>query len=125
MSSDIIFTLCGSRRNLVEMRKAESHLELVGVMTFTMPDPLPLTIEEKMFVDKLHMGKIDRSVGIYVIDCNEDGKKYVGESTPREIDYAVKKGLFVAYHSVWKDKYQRMRLVALEWRDKYIKDRRI
>lgn len=125
MSSDIIFTLCGSRRNLVEMRKAESHLELVGVMTFTMPDPLPLTIEEKMFVDKLHMGKIDRSVGIYVIDCNEDGKKYVGESTSREIDYAVKKGLFVAYHSVWKDKYQRMRLVALEWRDKYIKDRRI
>lgn len=47
----------------------------------------------KSMLDQLHLRKIDISDGIHVI--NKDG--YIGTSTAREIDYAIKLGKAVTY----------------------------
>lgn len=88
-----IITLCGStkfKKEFLEITKKQS-LEgkiVLSVGLFNHADSEKVTEEQKIMLDELHLRKIDLSDSIYVIDVN----KYIGESTKREIEYALKNG---------------------------------
>jgi len=85
-----IITLCGSTKFKKEYLEWQWKLTLAGYVVLTVggwphAEGWNITPEEKQLVDRLHIEKISMSEAIYVI--NPGG--YVGESTRREIDYAV------------------------------------
>jgi hypothetical protein len=53
----------------------------------------PMTDEDKLRLDRLHLAKIDMADEVLVV--NPGG--YIGESTRREIEYAARTGKPVAY----------------------------
>lgn len=53
----------------------------------------PLTDEDKIMLDELHLRKIDISDSVLVINTNG----YIGDSTRREIEYATARGKPVRY----------------------------
>jgi len=100
-----IITLCGSVKFWDEYRKWNAILTLKGYVVFSCglslksgyedilaEFPKPLN-EIKKNLDYIHLRKIDLSDGIFVL--NVDG--YIGESTKREIEYAISKGKTVEY----------------------------
>lgn len=104
----IVTTLCGSTRFVEAHHMALMHLSLSGRIVIpcglygheNIPhgarhitndgDPLNTT---KQRLDALHLRKIDISDGIYVVNPGF----YVGESTKREIQYAIEHGKTVEY----------------------------
>jgi hypothetical protein len=60
---------------------------------FSHADKIELTDDQKLVLDALHMRKIELADAVFVI--NEGG--YIGESTAREIDHAVRTGKPVNY----------------------------
>ena len=93
-----IITLCGSTRFKEEYEKANRDLTLAGnivisVGLFGHADKFPLTPEQKAGLDEIHLRKIDLSDEVFVV--NPGG--YIGNSTMREINYAVLHGKTVRY----------------------------
>jgi len=59
-------------------------------------DKEEVTLEVKNFLDLLHLRKIDMADEVLVINC--DG--YIGQSTRKEITYAIGKSKLVRYWSI-------------------------
>ncbi len=95
-----IVTLCGSTRfkkeflDVAEKLSSEGRVVLMP-STFSHAEDKRLSEEEARELDEGHIRKIDNSNGICVIDVGG----YIGGSTKREIDYAIKKGKSVRYYS--------------------------
>lgn len=95
-----IVTLCGSSKFRDEFYHVNRELTLKGYIVLSLGVfshseigfPL-LTDDEKIMLDELHFRKIDMSDEIHVI--NRGG--YIGDSTRREIEYALKCGIQVTY----------------------------
>jgi len=92
-----IVTLCGSTRFRAEMTEANRRLTLAGYLVFApgvfAHDGDEITDVQKAALDRLHFQKIDRAAWIYVV--NPGG--YIGESTRREVEYAIRTGKTVQY----------------------------
>lgn len=85
-----IVTLCGSTKFRDDFHAANARLTrdgriVLSVGFFMHSEVTPLTAEQKMALDQLHFRKIDASDGIYVVNVGG----YIGQSTAREIAYAV------------------------------------
>lgn len=98
-----IITLCGSTKFKEEFEKANRDLTLAGnlvisVGVFGHHDKIEITEQEKEMLDNIHFKKIDLADEIFVI--NKDG--YIGSSTKREIEYAMKSGKTVNYLETMK-----------------------
>lgn len=93
-----VVTICGSMRYSKEMMRISEELELKNgyAVIQCVYDIDGLINEEfdKSSLDRIHKKKIDISDAIYVI--NIDG--YIGNSTKKEIEYAVSNGKEVIYH---------------------------
>lgn len=88
-----IVCLCGSTRFKEAFEKASREETLAGrivlsVGLFAHADGITLTPEQKDALDQLHLRKIDMADEILVLNVGG----YVGESTQREIEYAVEHG---------------------------------
>ena len=95
-----VVTLCGSTKFKNEFEKAMKDLTLLGnvvisVGCFGHQDPDPLLWEKKNsgMLDRMHRQKIDMADWIFVV--NPGG--YIGESTRKEIDYAISQGKSVEF----------------------------
>ena len=99
MESKVI-TLCGSMRYAKEMMKIAYELEVKkGYAVIQCVYPVDgITYEDADFpmLDTIHRKKIDISDAIYVV--NIDG--YIGNSTKKEIEYALRNGKEVIYHEL-------------------------
>jgi hypothetical protein len=95
-----IITLCGSTRFMKEFKEVERALTLEGKI------PLPPAIygkaedieypeELSKHLFDLHLDKIRISNGIFVIDV--EGK--LGDSTKKEIEFAIKNKKTIKYYS--------------------------
>lgn len=105
LSTPVVICLCGSTRFTEAYRKANFDETLAGRIILSIgcnlktdSDWLKDKSEAEMDaikqrLDQLHFRKIDMADGILVI--NVDG--YIGESTKREIAYAVRRGRSVRY----------------------------
>ena len=93
-----IVTICGSTRfkdaflEAARTLTTEGHMAL-SVGYFQQADGIELSESFKGMLDELHLRKIDASDFIYVVNVGG----YIGESTRREIDYAVSLGKPVVY----------------------------
>jgi hypothetical protein len=89
-----IVCICGSARFMAEMRAANRHLTLSGIVVVAPceADEAP-TPEQKIVLDALHLRKVDLADRVLIV--NPGG--YVGESTRREIEYAEAAGKTVTF----------------------------
>ena len=94
-----IITLCGSTRFKEQYIAEEKRLTLEGNIVISVGlfghsgDPEVYENDNKKMLDDMHLRKIDLADEIFVI--NPGG--YVGESTRREISYAIETGKTVKY----------------------------
>ena len=97
MDKPPIVCLCGSTKFLKEFAIANSLLTLQGKIVLSIgidmrTSPLMKDLSDasktsiKKMLDELHLRKIDLADEVFVV--NPDG--YIGESTRREIEYALK-----------------------------------
>lgn len=92
-----ITTLSGSMKNWEDFIKVATELSIDGhivLMPFKDPREDNLSTETKTMYDEVHRDKIDMSDELYVI--NSGG--YIGESTTREIRYAIEREKEVKFH---------------------------
>ena len=93
-----VITICGSMRYSKEMMDISTELELkkgyAVIQCVYGVDGLKYEGLDASILDKLHRKKIDISDAIYVV--NIDG--YIGDSTKKEIEYALSNGKEVIYH---------------------------
>lgn len=93
-----VITICGSMRYSKEMMKISEELELkkgyAVIQCVYNVDGLKYEGIDASILDKIHKKKIDISDAIYVV--NIDG--YIGNSTKKEIEYALNSGKEVIYH---------------------------
>lgn len=89
-----IVCICGSSRFFEAMRQATRDLTLAGIIVLA-PGEMdgPVSEANKRTLDALHLRKIDLADRVVVV--NPGG--YVGESTRREISYAVAAGKPVSF----------------------------
>lgn len=94
MMKPIVVTLCGSTRFINVFNEWRKKLTLEGKIVLGVEITLPQSTREdpqhsdyktKQTLDELHLRKIDLSDEIMVL--NVDG--YIGETTKREIKYAL------------------------------------
>jgi hypothetical protein len=97
-----IVTLCGSTRFKDAFLAEQKRLTLKGIIVISVGlfghEELPAEQRErgnevKDMLDDLHLRKIDLSDRVHVINVGG----YVGESTRREIEYAVERKVDVSY----------------------------
>lgn len=91
-----VLTICGSMRFEKQMIEIASELEFKGYCVLQcvyFDKNKNVAKEEYQNLEKAHLKKIDLSDGIYVVNCGG----YIGESTQKEIDYALKSGKEVIY----------------------------
>jgi hypothetical protein len=93
-----VITLCGSTKFKKQFEDAMADLTLKGYIVlglgfFEQADNIEVTEEQVKLFERLHYHKIDMSDEIYVINVNG----YIGESTKKEIEYAVRNGKKVTY----------------------------
>lgn len=93
-----VVTICGSIRYSKEMMKIAKKLELEDgyavIQCIYNASGLKYEGVDASILDKIHRKKIDISDAIYVV--NIDG--YIGNSTKKEIEYAINSGKEVIYH---------------------------
>lgn len=93
-----VITICGSMRYSKEMMKISEELELkkgyAVIQCVYNVDGLKYEGIDASILDKIHRKRIDISDAIYVV--NIDG--YIGNSTKKEIEYALNSGKEVIYH---------------------------
>ncbi len=95
-----IVCLCGSTKFKSEFEAAVRRETLAGKIVLSVgcymhADSIPITPEQKVALDELHLRKIDLAREVLVIDVGG----YVGESTKREIHYAASQGRTIRYLS--------------------------
>ena len=92
-----IVTICGSTRFRREIAEVNRELTLPGYVVLApgvfAHDGDPISEGEKEKLERLHLTKIDLATWIYVV--NPGG--YIGDSTQREISYAIQTGKQVWY----------------------------
>lgn len=92
-------TICGSMRFEREMQSIAFRLEAMDnynvLQCVYNIDKLDISQEEAASLAKGHLGKIEMSDAIYVVDI--DG--YIGNQVTKEIEYAKSLGKEVIYHS--------------------------
>jgi hypothetical protein len=93
-----VITLCGSTKFKEQFIQVQKDLTLQGnivisVGLFGHADNERITVAQKRMLDNIHLGKIDLSDEIYVINVGG----YIGESTEREIAYAERNNKPVVY----------------------------
>lgn len=96
-----IVCVCGSTRFRDEIATARAKLTLsgeivVGPEVLVRSDPAYVDLhdsDQKVMLDELHLRKIDLAQYVYVV--NPGG--YIGDSTRREIEYALRNGKPVQY----------------------------
>lgn len=93
-----VITICGSMRYSKEMMKIAEELELKNgyavIQCVYNVDGLKYGEIDTSILDKIHRKKIDISDAIYVVNING----YIGNSTKKEIEYAINNGKEVIYH---------------------------
>lgn len=94
----LVVCLCGSTRFKGAFEHANRAETLAGnivlsVGVFGHAQATPPSDEEKMLLDKLHLRKIDLADEILVVNVGG----YVGDSTARELAYAINAGKTVRY----------------------------
>lgn len=93
-----VVTICGSMRYSKEMMKISEELELkkgyAVIQCVYNVDGLKYEGVDASVLDKIHRKKIDISDAIYVVNING----YIGNSTKKEIEYAIKNGKEIMYH---------------------------
>lgn len=93
-----VITICESMRYSKEMMKIAEELEIKNgyavIQCIYNVDGLKYEGLDANILDKIHRKKIDISDAIYVV--NIDG--YIGDSTKREIEYALSNGKEVMYY---------------------------
>jgi hypothetical protein len=94
-----IICICGSGRFLKEMHEVEERLTLegkivlmIGVNTKDVARTMDLS-QYKPMLDELHLRKIDLADEVFIV--NKGG--YIGESTKKEIEYAIKTNKLIEY----------------------------
>jgi hypothetical protein len=85
--------LCGSTKFKEAFLDINKKLSLQGNIVYSVAffghaDNEPLSVDQKNLLDQVHIGKIDNSDEIFVIDLNG----YIGESTQKEIIHAKTNG---------------------------------
>lgn len=89
-------TICGSLRYEKEIQEWHERLSLAGHTVYSMI-ALPsqkggvkdwYTDKEKMVLDLLHLSKIEESDAVFIVTTDN----YIGESTNREITWAMIRG---------------------------------
>ena len=99
MKKPKIVCLCGSTRFSETFREANLRETLAGRIVLTIgydfksDDALELTAADKEHLDQLHLRKIDLADEIFVLNVGG----YIGESTRKEIEYAMKNSKPVRY----------------------------
>lgn len=96
-----IVCICGSTRFRDEIASARAKLTLLGEIVvgpevLVRSDPTYTDLhdsDQKVALDELHLQKIDLAAYVYVV--NPGG--YIGDSTRREIEYALRAGKPVQY----------------------------
>ena len=97
-----VITLCGSTRFVDTFNEWRKKLTLDGKIILSIELVLPQSEREdpqhnnykiKQMLDELHLRKIDLSDEIFVLNVGG----YIGESTSREIAYALKIGKAIKY----------------------------
>ena len=93
----LVVCLCGSTRFRAEIAEANRRETMAGKIVLA-PGVFghcgdPLSEEDKLTLDLLHLAKIDMAHEVLVV--NPGG--YIGASTRREIEYATRTGKPVAY----------------------------
>jgi hypothetical protein len=93
----LLVTICGSTKFRAEIAAANRDLTLAGDIVLA-PGVFQhtgdvVTEDQKIALDNLHLHKIDLADEVYVV--NPGG--YLGESTRREIAYALRTGKSVRY----------------------------
>ncbi len=104
-----IVCICGSTRFRDEMADANRRLTLAGTVVLApavfQHSGDTITEAQKARLDELHLKKIDLADAVFVVDP----RGYIGESTSREIAYAVSTGKRVFRLSVVRDRYTERR----------------
>lgn len=92
-----VVTLCGSMKFIKSFRQSEVILTRQGsvVLNPIFGEDMNITKEDTKLFGEHHFKKIDLSDEIFVVDV--DG--YIGESTRKEIEYAMNSGKKVRYYS--------------------------
>lgn len=110
MSKYKVITLCGSTKFKDKFLEIQKKLTLEGNIVLTVGlfghsgDNEAWTEGTKEMLDDMHLAKIDMSDEIFVI--NVDG--YIGESTKREIGYALYKGKSVTFLEPYSCKIEKL-----------------
>ena len=90
-------TLCGSTRFRKQYEEVNRRLSKQGHVVYSVScfghDGDPLTDQEKVTLDRVHLAKIDNSDAIVVLNVDN----YIGESTSREIAHAKATGKDIYY----------------------------
>jgi len=94
-----VITLCGSTRFKDTFEKVAKDLTLEGAIILAPTvfghsgDGGLLTDETKKMLDNMHLRKIDMCDEVFVVNVGG----YIGESTRKEIQYALRNGRAVRY----------------------------
>lgn len=93
-----VITLCGSTKFKEQFLEQAFSLTMAGAIVLTVgsfghSDQHKFSRKEKARLDVLHLRKIDLSDSILVLNVGN----YIGESTEREIEYALSQGKRVNY----------------------------
>jgi hypothetical protein len=92
-----VVCICGSTRFRKEIAEANRKLTMEGKIVLApgvfQHDGDPLTEGQKSFLDDLHLRKIDLADEVYIV--NPGG--YIGSSTAKENNYAIKTSKPVTY----------------------------
>lgn len=94
-----VITLCGSTKFKEAFLAAQKRLSLEGNIVISVglfghtDSPEAFNKATKQMLDDMHLRKIDLSDEIFVINVGG----YIGESTRREIEYAIRTGKKVRY----------------------------
>ncbi len=95
----IVVCLCGSTRFSEAFREANLKETLAGKIVlsigcdFKSDQGLGLTVSDKEKLDELHLRKIDLASEVLILNVGG----YIGESTRRELNYAVSQGKRIRY----------------------------
>ncbi len=95
----VVVCLCGSTRFLEAFRATELKETLAGKIVLTIgcdtksDDMLNLPPGTKEMLDTLHLRKLDLCDEAYILNVGG----YIGESTRRELNYAVQNGKIVRF----------------------------
>lgn len=97
--------LVGSTKFMDRYHKVNAMLTLAGHVVYSVALAEhagdPITPEQKITLDLVHLRKISESDAICVIGAQPDGTYYIGESTAREIEWAAMNGKQILMERAW------------------------